>query len=133
MLTDRQITLCTESRWDFSDLKALFLNCTLKRSPEQSHTEGLIAIARALMSRPRLLLLDEPSLGLAPRVVQEVFEVVERISREGVTILLVEQNLHRALAISDRSYVLETGRIVREGSSAALAADESIRSAYLGL
>ncbi len=93
----------------------------------------MAAIARALMSRPRLLLLDEPSLGLAPRVVQEVFEVVEKISKQGVTILLVEQNLHQALAISERGYVLETGRIVREGRSADLAADESIRSAYLGL
>ncbi len=93
----------------------------------------MAAIARALMSRPRLLLLDEPSLGLAPRVVQEVFEVVAEISKQGVTILLVEQNLHQALAISERGYVLETGRIVREGRSADLAADESIRSAYLGL
>ena len=95
--------------------------------------QQMAAIARALMTRPRLLLLDEPSLGLAPRVVQEVFEVVERISKEGVTILLVEQNLHQALAIADRGYVLETGRIVREGPSVELAADESIRSAYLGL
>ena len=95
--------------------------------------QQMAAIARALMSRPRLLLLDEPSLGLAPRVVQEVFEVVEEISRQGVTILLVEQNLHQALAISERGYVLETGRIVREGRSADLAADPSIRSAYLGL
>ena len=70
---------------------------------------------------------------LAPRVVQEVFEVVEKISKQSVTILLVEQNLHQALAISKRGYVLETGRIVREGRSADLAADESIRSAYLGL
>ena len=93
----------------------------------------MAAIARALMSRPRLLLLDEPSLGLAPRVVKEVFEVVEEISKQGVTILLVEQNLHQALAISERGYVLETGQIVREGRSADLAADESIRSAYLGL
>ena len=93
----------------------------------------MAAIARALMSRPRLLLLDEPSLGLAPRVVQGVFEVVAEISKQGVTILLVEQNLHQALAISERGYVLETGRIVREGPSADLAEDGSIRSAYLGL
>jgi branched-chain amino acid transport system ATP-binding protein len=95
--------------------------------------QQMAAIARALMSRPRLLLLDEPSLGLAPRVVQEVFDVVAEISKQGVTILLVEQNLHQALARSERGYVLETGRIVREGRSADLAADESIRSAYLGL
>lgn len=95
--------------------------------------QQMVAIARALLSRPRLLLLDEPSLGLAPRVVQEVFQAVSEISKEGVTILLVEQNLHQALSISERGYVLETGRIVREGLSPDLAADESIRSAYLGL
>jgi branched-chain amino acid transport system ATP-binding protein len=95
--------------------------------------QQMAAIARALMSRPRLLLLDEPSLGLAPRVVQEVFEVVEEISKQGVTILLVEQNLHQALGISQRGYVLETGRIVKAGRSQDLAADPSIRSAYLGL
>jgi branched-chain amino acid transport system ATP-binding protein len=95
--------------------------------------QQMAAIARALMSRPRLLLLDEPSLGLAPLVVQEVFAVVREISERGVTILLVEQNLHQALAISRRGYVLETGRIVKEGRSQDLAADPSIRAAYLGL
>lgn len=95
--------------------------------------QQMVAIGRALMSRPRLLLLDEPSLGLAPVVVQEVFGVVQRVSQDGVTILLVEQNLHQALALARRGYVLETGRIVKEGTSEELASDPSIRSAYLGL
>jgi len=95
--------------------------------------QQMTAIGRALMSRPRLLLLDEPSLGLAPVVVQEVFNVVRRISQDGVTILLVEQNLHQALALARRGYVLETGRIVKEGMSNDLRSDASIRAAYLGL
>ena len=95
--------------------------------------QQMAAIGRALMSRPRLLLLDEPSLGLAPVIVQEVFGVVRKISQDGVTILLVEQNLHQALAVSRRGYVLETGKIVKEGRSQDLASDTSIRAAYLGL
>jgi len=95
--------------------------------------QQMVAIGRALMSRPRILLLDEPSLGLAPVVVQEVFEVIRRIRDDGVTILLVEQNLHQALALASRGYVLETGKIVREGRSQDLASDRSIRTAYLGL
>ena len=95
--------------------------------------QQMAAIGRSLMSRPRLLLLDEPSLGLAPVVVQEVFDVVRQISKEGVTILLVEQNLHQALALAHRGYVLETGKIVKEGTGKELASDASIRAAYLGL
>jgi branched-chain amino acid transport system ATP-binding protein len=94
--------------------------------------QQMLAIARALMIRPRLLLLDEPSLGLAPLLAREIFRVIERINREGVTVLLVEQNARRALALAARGYVLETGRVVVSGPSAALAADPRIRTAYLG-
>jgi branched-chain amino acid transport system ATP-binding protein len=93
----------------------------------------MLAIARALMTRPRLLLLDEPSLGLAPLLAREIFRVIERINREGVTVLLVEQNARRALALAARGYVLETGRVAVAGPSASLAADPRIRAAYLGL
>ena len=85
------------------------------------------------MARPRLLLLDEPSLGLAPRLVLEIFRVIERINRDGVAVLLVEQNARGALALADRGYVLEIGRIAASGPSAALAADPRIRAAYLGM
>jgi len=95
--------------------------------------QQMLAIARALMARPRLLLLDEPSLGLAPRLTREIFRVVERINRTGVTVLLVEQNARRALAIAARGYVLETGRVAVAGASASLTGDSRIRAAYLGL
>ncbi|MCA1619433.1 MAG: ABC transporter ATP-binding protein [Acidobacteria bacterium] len=94
--------------------------------------QQMLAMARALMSRPRLLLLDEPSLGLAPLVVHTIFEAIDEIRGEGTTILLVEQNAHAALKHSDRAYVLETGRIVMEGASKELAADPRIKEAYLG-
>jgi branched-chain amino acid transport system ATP-binding protein len=95
--------------------------------------QQMLAIARALMSRPRLLLLDEPSLGLAPRLTREIFRVIERINGAGVTVLLVEQNARRALAIAARGYVLETARVALAGPSAVLAEDTRIRAAYLGL
>jgi branched-chain amino acid transport system ATP-binding protein len=94
--------------------------------------QQMLAMARALMSRPRLLLLDEPSLGLAPLVVHTIFEAIDEIRGEGTTILLVEQNAHAALKHSDRAYVLETGHIVMEGPSKELAADPRIKEAYLG-
>jgi branched-chain amino acid transport system ATP-binding protein len=95
--------------------------------------QQMLAIARALMARPRLLLLDEPSLGLAPMLSREIFRVIRRINASGVTVLLVEQNARRALALAARGYVLETGRVAVAGTSAELIADPRIRAAYLGL
>jgi len=94
--------------------------------------QQMLAVGRALMSRPRLLLLDEPSLGLAPLLVKEIFNVVRRIRDRGVTVLLVEQNAHMALAIADRAYVLETGRVVMTGHAADIARDPRVKQAYLG-
>ncbi|MFQ5829479.1 MAG: ABC transporter ATP-binding protein [Candidatus Methylomirabilia bacterium] len=95
--------------------------------------QQMLAIGRALMARPRLLMLDEPSLGLAPKVVDLIFQVIQDISRQGVTILLVEQNAHLALQVADRAYILETGRIALSGAGRDLAADPHVRRAYLGL
>ncbi len=92
----------------------------------------MLAIGRALMSRPKLLLLDEPSMGLAPVIVQKVFEVITAIAREGVTMLLVEQNANLALRASHRAYVLESGLITLSGKSSDLLADPKVRAAYLG-
>ncbi len=92
----------------------------------------MLAIGRALMARPRLLLLDEPSLGLAPTVVKVIFQAIDEINKTGTTVLLVEQNAHAALNHSHRAYVLETGTIVLEGSSKELAVDARVREAYLG-
>ncbi|RLB29845.1 MAG: ABC transporter ATP-binding protein, partial [Deltaproteobacteria bacterium] len=94
--------------------------------------QQMLAIGRGLMSRPKLLLLDEPSLGLAPKLVQGVFETIKTINTQGTTILLVEQNAYAALQIADRGYVLENGRIVLEGPARELAVDENVRKAYLG-
>lgn len=93
----------------------------------------MLAIARALMSRPRLCLFDEPSYGLAPLMVKEIFEIVQKIREQGVTVLLVEQNVRRALEIADRAYVLENGRICMEGECEELLESDHIRRAYLGM
>ncbi|HEY8368298.1 MAG TPA: ABC transporter ATP-binding protein [Thermodesulfobacteriota bacterium] len=95
--------------------------------------QQMLAIGRALMARPKLLLLDEPSTGLAPLVVAEIFEMVARIRAEGTAVLLVEQNARQALRIADRAYVLETGRVVMAGPAAELAESPEVRRAYLGL
>ncbi|MGH8436142.1 MAG: ABC transporter ATP-binding protein [Pseudomonas sp.] len=94
--------------------------------------QQMLAIARALMSKPQLLLLDEPSLGLAPLIIQQIFEIIEQLRREGVTVFLVEQNANQALKLADRAYVLENGRIVMQGSGEALLNDPKVRDAYLG-
>ncbi len=94
--------------------------------------QQMLAMGRALMSNPRLLLLDEPSMGLSPLLVSEIFDIIESISKQGVTILLVEQNAKKALSIADRGYVLETGSIVMEDSAQALLNNEDIKKAYLG-
>ena len=94
--------------------------------------QQMLAIGRALMARPRLLLLDEPSLGLAPILVERLFDTIKRINDEGTTILLVEQNARAALSMADRGYVLEVGNIVLEGTGQQLLQDESVRKAYLG-
>jgi len=91
------------------------------------------AMGRALMSRPRVLLLDEPSMGLAPLFVKQIFEIIGKVRDEGVTVLLVEQNAHAALAIANRAYVLETGEVTLSGAARDLADDASVKAAYLGL
>ncbi len=94
--------------------------------------QQMLSIGRALMSRPRLLLLDEPSMGLAPMFIAQIFEIIQKIKAQGMTILLVEQNAAKALSIADRAYVLETGSITKEGRGQALLNDPAIRAAYLG-
>ncbi|UQY44384.1 high-affinity branched-chain amino acid ABC transporter ATP-binding protein LivF [Erwinia sp. PK3-005] len=94
--------------------------------------QQMLAIGRALMSQPRLLLLDEPSLGLAPIIIQQIFDTIEQLRQEGMTIFLVEQNANQALKLADRGYVLENGHVVLEDSGDALLANEAVRSAYLG-
>ena len=94
--------------------------------------QQMLAVGRALMSRPKLLMLDEPSLGLAPLVVQGIFDIIRTVNEQGVTVLLIEQNANMALKIADYAYVLETGNITKSGTGAELLADESIKEAYLG-
>lgn len=95
--------------------------------------QQMLAIARALMISPKLLMLDEPSLGLAPIIVKDMFEIISRVSKQGVSILIVEQNLKQALSVADRGYVLETGKVVMSGPSKELLANERIQEAYLGI
>jgi branched-chain amino acid transport system ATP-binding protein len=92
----------------------------------------MLAVGRALMSRPKLLMMDEPSLGLAPLIVQDIFSIIQEINRQGVTILLIEQNANMALRIAEVGHVLETGRITLSGAGKDLLANEAVRAAYLG-
>jgi branched-chain amino acid transport system ATP-binding protein len=94
--------------------------------------QQMLAIGRALMGKPRLLLLDEPSMGLAPLIVAQIFDIIREVNKQGVTVLLVEQNAAQALALADRGYVLETGEIVLQGTGQELLADDRVRAAYLG-
>ncbi|MCP5159790.1 MAG: ABC transporter ATP-binding protein [Gammaproteobacteria bacterium] len=106
-----------------------------RRQPAGTLSGGqqqMLAIGRALLGRPRLLLLDEPSMGLAPLLVEEIFRVIVELNRQGVTILLVEQNARAALAIAERGYILETGRMVKAAPATELLADDDVRRAYLG-
>ena len=107
-----------------------------RRQPSGTLSGGeqqMVAIGRGLMSQPKLLMLDEPSLGLAPILVREIFSIIRRIRKEGVTVLIVEQNVKQTLAIADRAYVLENGRITLEGTGTALLNDDHVQSAYLGV
>ena len=109
-----------------------------KRKKQRTHTlsggeQQMVAIGRGLMARPSLLMMDEPSLGLAPLIVAELFRIISEINHHGLSILLIEQNARRALSLASRAYVMETGRITREGSGRELLTDPSIRAAYLGV
>jgi len=94
--------------------------------------QQMLAMGRALMSKPRLLLLDEPSMGLAPIFIKEIFSIIQEIKQQGTTVLLIKQNAKMALSIADRGYVLETGKIVLEGTGEELLASDEVRKAYLG-
>ena len=94
--------------------------------------QQMLAVGRALMSRPKLIMMDEPSLGLAPLIVKSIFEIIKTINKEGITVLLIEQNANMALKIADKGYVMETGEIKMEGTGAELLANEEIKEAYLG-
>jgi branched-chain amino acid transport system ATP-binding protein len=119
------------------DIYAVFPALAEKRRVQAGALSGgqqqMLAIGRALMARPTLILLDEPSMGLAPRLVEQIFSIIGDFKQRGLTVLLVEQNAHAALAIADRGYVIETGRIDISGTGRALLADERVRAAYLGL
>lgn len=121
---------------DMEDVYQLFPRLKERRTQLAGTLSGgeqqMLAMGRALMAKPSILLLDEPSMGLSPLLVSEIFNIIQEINNKGTTILLVEQNAKRALAIADRAYVLETGKITLEGTGEELANDERVQKAYLG-
>lgn len=125
-----------EIRQDFEKVYELFPRLEERKKQLSGTLSGgeqqMLAMGRALMARPKLLLLDEPSMGLAPLLVQTIFRIIEEINRNGTTILLVEQNAHMALSIANRAYVVETGKIVISGTAEELQASEEVKMAYLG-
>jgi len=130
-----------EARRDRATTKEMMFNLFPRLRERQYQPSGtlsggeqqMLAIARGLMSKPKLLMLDEPSLGLAPILVREIFNVINRIRKEGVTVLIVEQNVKQTLAIADRAYVLENGRIALEGTGSELLSNPHVQAAYLGV
>lgn len=122
---------------DFEHVYRLFPRLQERRQQLAGTLSGgeqqMLAMGRALMAKPKLLLLDEPSMGLAPLIIAEIFNIIQEINKEGVTVLLVEQNANKALSIADRAYVLETGDIVKTGKGSDLLNDEDVKKAYLGL
>jgi len=122
---------------DLARIYALFPILGSRRDTPAGSLSGgqqqMLAIGRALMAKPRLLLLDEPSTGLAPIVIDQILDIIRALKSEGMTVLLVEQNVHAALALADRVYVLETGRITASGNAAEMAVDKRVREAYLGI
>jgi len=130
-----------EARKDRAQTKEMIFNLFPRLRERQYQMAGtlsggeqqMVAIARGLMAKPKLLMLDEPSLGLAPILVREIFNVIDRIRKEGVTVLIVEQNVKQTLAAADRAYVLENGRVTLAGSGAELADNPHVQAAYLGV
>jgi branched-chain amino acid transport system ATP-binding protein len=129
---DRKVTVPKDLERVFTLFPRLKERASQAAGTMSGGEQQMLAIGRALMGRPKLLLLDEPSMGLAPKLIAQIFAIIREIHGQGVTILLVEQNAAQALKTADHAYILETGEIVRDGTGAELAADDSIRAAYLG-
>lgn len=125
-----------ENQANLKKIFARFPRLEERKSQDAATLSGgeqqMLAMGRALMSQPKLLLLDEPSMGLAPIFIQEIFDIIQDIQKQGTTVLLIEQNANKALAIADRGYVLETGKVVLSGTGKELLASEEVKKAYLG-
>ncbi len=140
LLAGAYTRLARDRRAVESDLESVFSRFPIlsQRSAQAAGTlsggeQQTLAVGRALMSRPRLLMMDEPSLGLAPMLVEQIFEIIQGLNREGITVLLVEQNARLALSIAHRAYLLEQGRVAFHGTAAEVSANEAISRAYLGI